>query len=134
MREPSSGEKFLDVLLLRTREPAYAVEQPYYTTGSIVAAALLRVALIAVVTMALRPYASSTTLWWVAMLGLWGLGIYPAWRQYDRHHERVAAVTEGTLCGSCRHFNGTNQLCMILDEHVTSEAPPCQGEGWEPLQ
>jgi hypothetical protein len=132
MREPSNGEKLLDLFLLRTRDPEYAVDQPFYTTGSIVAAALMRVAVIAVVTMTLRPYMSSTTTWWVAMLGLWGLGLYPAWLQYDKHHERVERVTEGTLCGSCRHFNGTNQLCMILDEHVVSDEPPCEGEGWEP--
>ena len=89
-------------------------------------------AIIAVITMTMRSYMSSTTTWWVAMLGLWGLGVYPAWLQYNKHHERVEQVTDGTLCGSCRHFNRTNQLCMIMDEHVTSEEPPCEGEGWEP--
>ena len=132
MREPSTGEKLMDLFLLRTRDPEYAVDQPFYTTGSIVAAALMRVALIAVATMTMRSYMSSTTTWWVAMLGLWGLGVYPAWLQYTKHHERIDSITDGTLCGSCRHFNPTNQLCMIMDEHVTSEEPPCEGEGWEP--
>ena len=92
----------------------------------------MRIALIAVVTMALKSYVSSSTTWWIAMIGLWGLGVYPAWLQYDKYHERVETITDGTLCGTCRHFNRTNQLCMIMDEHVTSTTPPCEGEGWEP--
>ncbi len=133
MREPSNGEKLLDLFLLRTREPDYAVDMPFYTTGSIVAAALLRIAIIGVGCLLLTGYASSNTVWWTAMVGLWGLGVYPAWLQYQRFHERVTAIHADTLCGKCRHFNATNQLCMILDVHVPDENPPCEGEGWEPI-
>lgn len=133
MREASDGEKLLDLFLLRMKEPDYAVHQPYYTTGSIVAAALLRVAVIGVASFALATTAQTSTVWWFAMIGLWGLGVYPAWLQYQRFHENVERIREDTLCGKCRHFNATNQLCMILDEHVTTEAPPCEGEGWEPI-
>ncbi|MCX6140245.1 MAG: hypothetical protein NTX15_05360 [Candidatus Kapabacteria bacterium] len=132
MREPTEGDKFLDLFLLRMREPDYAIDQPYYTTGSIVAAALMRVSILGAASFLLSLYAQSNTVWWFAMLSLWGIGVYPAWMQYQRFHERVEKITAGTLCGACRHFNPTNQLCMVLDEHVTSEHPPCEGEAWEP--
>jgi hypothetical protein len=132
MRDATDGEKFLDLFLLRVREPEYTEHLPYYTTGSIVAAALLRVTIIGVASFVVSAYAASSTVWWFAMIGLWGLGVYPAWLQYQRFHEKVEQIRSDTLCGKCRHFNATNQLCMILDEHVTTDEPPCEGEGWEP--
>lgn len=132
MRLPTDGEKFLDLFLLRTKDPEYAVDMPYYTTGSIIAAALMRIAFFGMASIILSQYAEPTTVWWFAMLTLWGIGAYPAWKQYQHFHERVEKITAGTLCGVCRHFNATNQLCMILDVHVIDEHPPCEGEAWEP--
>lgn len=132
MREPTDGEKLLDLFLLRTKEPEYAVDMPFYTTGSIVAAALMRVAILGVASIILSQWMDSTKVWWFAMITLWAVGVFPAWLQYQRFHEKIEKITEGTLCGACRHFNATNQLCMILDEHVTNEHPPCEGEAWEP--
>ncbi len=133
MRQPSKAEQILDLFLLRTTPPEYAEEQPYYTTGSIVAAALIRVALIGTAATILNVSYGSTTWWWTAVLfAFWGLGVYPAWVQYQRFNDAVEQLHIDTLCGQCRHFNPTNQLCMILDVHVTTEAPPCEGEGWEP--
>ncbi len=132
MREPNEGDKLLDLFLLRTKEPDYAVDMPYYTTGSIVAAALIRVAILGGTSMILTQFVSANTVWWFAMLTLWGIGVLPAWLQYQRFHEKVEKMIAGTLCGACKHFNPTNQLCMVLDEHVTSEHPPCEAEAWEP--
>lgn len=133
LQQSSDGEKLLDLILMRAQEPESSGSQPYYTTGSIVAAALMRVAVIGVGTLILSAYVTSSTVWWVAMVGLWALGVYPAWIQYQKFHERVDKIQHGTLCGACRHFNPTNQLCMVLDEHVVNENPPCEGEAWEPL-
>lgn len=133
MRKPSSFEQILDLLLLRTSPPDYAVDQPYYTTGNIVAAAIIRVAGIGVIAIIFNEAYGSSGWWWTAvMFAMWGLGAYPAWIQYNRFNDKVEELHTGTLCGSCRHFNPTNQLCMIMDEHVTSEQPPCEGEAWEP--
>ena len=133
MRTPSKAEQILDLFLLRTSVPDYAEDQPYYTTGSIVAAALLRVALIGIAATLLNSQFNSDGWWWTAVLfTFWGLGVYPAWVQYQRFNDEVEKLHNGTLCGSCKHFNPTNQLCMVLDEHVTTSEPPCEGEAWEP--
>jgi len=133
MRVPSTAEQIRDLFLLRTNVPDYATDQPYYTTGSIVAAALLRVSIIGVAAILLNDQFNSSGWWWTTVLfAFWGLGIYPAWIQYNRFNDAVEELHTSTLCGQCRHFNPTNQLCMVLDEHVTSEHPPCEGEAWEP--
>ena len=133
MRTPSTGEQILDLFLLRTSPPDYATDLPYYTTGSIVAAALLRVFIIGMVALLLNSQFQGSGWWWTTvMFAIWALGAYPAWLQYKKFNDHVEQFHAGTLCGSCRHFNPTNQLCMILDVHVTTEAPPCEGEAWEP--
>ncbi|MBU3678800.1 MAG: hypothetical protein FGM32_04230 [Candidatus Kapabacteria bacterium] len=134
MNQRPRNDRWMDLLLLRMREPVDAVDRPYYTTGSIVTAAMIRVALLGLICIALAQVADATIVWWTAMLSLWGLGIYPAWLQHQAFHETVERITVGTLCGACRYFNETNQLCTIMDVHVTSEEPPCEGEGWEPLE
>lgn len=133
MKRPSIGEQILDLFLLRTSAPDYAIDQPYYTTGSIVAAAIIRVAIIGIIAIIFNDSYGSSAWWWtVVMLAMWGIGAYPAWIQYNKYNDSVEELHQGTLCGACKHFNKTNQLCMILDEHVTTEAPPCEGEAWEP--
>lgn len=133
MRTPTTTEQILDLFLLRMNPPDYATDQPYYTTGSIVAAGLLRIAVIATIAFLLNAQFESSSWWWTLVLfALWSLGAYPAWVQYKKFNDHVQELHHGTLCGSCRHFNPTNQLCMVLDEHVTTEKPPCEGEAWEP--
>lgn len=134
MSDTPRNDRWIDVFLLRMREPEHAADKPYYTTGSIVTAAMLRVVILGLVCIALTEVAEPTVVWWTAMLSIWGLGVYPAWLQYQTFHQKVQELTVGTLCGACRHFNPTNQLCTIMDVHVTSEEPPCEGEGWEPIE
>ena len=132
-QKPSAAEQIVDLFLLRTTVPEHATDKPYYTTGSIVAAAIMRVAIIGIIAIFLNDQFNSDGWWWTAVLfSFWLVGVYPAWLQYNRFHDDVEQLQEGTLCGSCKHFNPTNQLCMVLDEHVTSEEPPCEGEAWEP--
>ncbi|NQW30561.1 MAG: hypothetical protein HQ472_08615 [Ignavibacteria bacterium] len=135
MNQPSKFDQILDLFLLRMKAPEYHTGEPYYTTGSIVAAALFRVFIIGIGGFIyFKSYSSSNSTWIIVLFAIWGIGVYPAWIQYQRFNESVEQITKGTLCGSCRHLNKTNQLCMILDEHITSEEPPCEGEAWEPLQ
>ena len=133
-RRPSGFEQFVDLFLLRTSAPDYESDSPYYTTGSIVAAAIMRIAIVGLAAILLNDTFNSSGWWWTGVLfAFWLVGVYPAWLQYQKFHEEVEQLQTGTLCGACRHFNPTNQLCMVLDEHVTSEAPPCEGEAWEPI-
>lgn len=126
-------DRFVDLLLLRMNPPSDSKDRPYYTTGSIVSAAMSRVVILGLASMAVSKYASANVTWWFAMISIWGIGIYPAWLQYQRFNESVAQIENGSLCGACRHFNPTNQLCSLLDEHVVhADTPPCEGEGWEP--
>lgn len=132
MDRPSTSEQWIDLLLLRTSTPDYATHQPYYTTGSIVGAAIVRVALIGIGGIVARQYIDGATLWYAVLFLMWALGAYPAYRQYQEFNQRIDRMSEDTLCGKCRHFDPTNQLCTILDEHVVDDAPPCEGEAWEP--
>jgi hypothetical protein len=134
MQQRSGFDQFMDLFLLRVQAPEGHEDRPYYTTGSIVFAALVRVTIIGVVTLILSERMSSDTIWYVALFAIWLVGVWPAHLQYQRFNAHVKTLQTGTLCGACRHFNPTNQLCTIMDVHVTSEAPPCEGEAWEPLQ
>lgn len=132
MTRPSTGEQILDMFLLRTKEPDYAIDRPYYTTGSIVTAAIFRVAIIGVAAMIYNANTYSDYTWYITLFLIWGVGVYPAYIQYQRFNEHIERISEETLCGKCRYFNPTNQLCTILDEHVTDDYVPCGGEAWEP--
>lgn len=133
MQERERDDRFVDLLLLRMNPPSDSKDRPYYTTGSILTAAMIRVAILGISAMVLGNYATATVTWWFAMISIWGVGIYPAWLQYQRFNDSIEQIEDGSLCGACRHFNPTNQLCSVLDEHVVrADSPPCEGEGWEP--
>lgn len=132
MTQPTPLEQFRDMFLLRVSPPDYAVEQPFYTTGSIASAALMRIVILIALGFVLRSYATTTTTWTVTLFAIWALGIYPAWRQYSIFNAAVDAIVESTLCGTCRHFNPSNQVCHVLDVHITSSEPPCESLDWEP--
>jgi hypothetical protein len=133
MKARDRDDSFVDLLLLRMNPPNDSKDRPYYTTGSILSAAMIRVAILGLVSMVLGNYASATITWWFAMISIWGLGIYPAWMQYQRFNDAVEQIEDGSLCGACKHFNPTNQLCSVMDEHVIRpDSPPCEGEGWDP--
>lgn len=133
MHKSSTLEQIIDLFLLRINPPDHAVELPYYTTGSILAAALMRLTIIGAVAWGFNAKYAGSGWWWTAvMFATWGIGVYPAYLQYRKFNEAVSVLERDTLCGSCRYFNPSNQLCTILDVHVTSAEPPCEGEAWEP--
>ncbi|MCO6465872.1 MAG: hypothetical protein J5I53_04570 [Bradyrhizobiaceae bacterium] len=133
MSQPTTTEQIIDLFLLRVTPPDRAADLPYYTTGSIMAAAVMRLTIIGAAAWGFSSAYSSSGWWWTTVMFVaWGVGVYPAYLQYRRFNESVEQLQDGTLCGTCRHFNPTNQLCTILDEHVTSAEPPCEGEAWEP--
>ncbi|MGA2297556.1 MAG: hypothetical protein ABSG15_08425 [FCB group bacterium] len=128
-------DKVADYLMFREgTEDLEGEAQPIVTTGSIVWGVILRTAIIMVITfflidvLELREYA-----WFMAFL-LWLGATYPGWRQYQKFQEKMKVFKEETLCGQCRHFDSTSQLCKLLDEHPTKDYIPCEGLSWEPLQ
>lgn len=106
--------------------------QPVITTGSIVWGVLLRTSIIFAVSFFLVTRIDSKEIYWIALFIVWLFAFYPAWRQYEIFRDRITRITEETLCGSCRHFDSTSQLCRIYDEHPTEKYIPCEGLKWEP--
>lgn len=126
-------EKIADFLMFRegTEEDEEGALQPVVTTGSIVWGILLRSAIIVVISFLIIEITGQRN-WWITFI-VWLFAIYPAFRQFNIFQERIKKVEEETLCGSCKHFDATSQLCKIYDEHITKSYIPCDGLNWEPL-
>lgn len=126
-------EKFLDYLMFREYNPnADKQANPTITTGSIVYGLLLRSVLIIVLSLTLIPMFDLYSYWWTFFLALWLVAAYPAYRQYQFYTDKIDALLEDTLCGKCKHFDSSNQLCKILDEHIGEKYIPCGGDNFEP--
>ncbi|MBX7156288.1 MAG: hypothetical protein U0Y96_10635 [Candidatus Kapaibacterium sp.] len=106
--------------------------QPRYTTGSVVSGALMRGILVILIGTAISQRMSVEATWMISIILLWAYVAYPAYRQYVVFNTHVEEIENTTLCGQCRHFSSTNQLCSIYDEHVTNTYVPCEGIDWEP--
>ena len=105
---------------------------PVVTTGSIVWGVLLRSLIIIAITLFLVLGLEQRELWWASIFIFWFVVAYPAYRQYSKYHERIADFSEEILCGKCKHFVSQSQLCELLDEHISIDSVPCEGESWEP--
>jgi hypothetical protein len=71
--------------------------------------------------------------WWtVTVAALYGIVVYPAQIQYYYFKKTSKRLVEQTLCSSCRYFNPDGLHCTRLDEHISEDYLPCEGEGWEP--
>jgi hypothetical protein len=105
---------------------------PKVTTGSVVLGAIFRTAVIVAITFFLKEKYDFENIWIITMFAIWGIGIFPAYKQYSSFHEKVEDLQETTLCGSCKYFESSGQLCSLLDEHVSDQYLPCEGQGWEP--
>jgi hypothetical protein len=106
--------------------------EPRFTTGSIVLGALMRTAFIVIASMAIIGYYRLYDYWWWVILALWLLVAYPAYQAYKKFSTEIQDIEESTLCGSCRNFEPTGQLCRLYDEHITKDYIPCEGNDWEP--
>ena len=107
--------------------------KPYITTGSIVWGALIRTAIIVFLSWSIVEYFELRDYWMVVLLAIVTFVIYPAYSQYSHFTSRIEVFQEETLCGTCKHFDPTSQLCKIFDEHVSTNYIPCEGNSWEPL-
>jgi hypothetical protein len=123
-------QKAQDAWLFRRRSES---GEPEITAGTIVYGAVLRTLVLLLGTLALLGVMPD--LWryaWLVLLALWGVVVYPAYQRWREFSERVEQLKEELLCGSCRYFEETGQLCTLLDEHVRSDYIPCEGLSWEP--
>lgn len=127
-------DTIVDVLMFRKgSEDEFGTKIPVFTTGSIVWGVLLRTFLLLMISLLLLENYQMHDYWWLMLFIIWAVAIYPAWRQYRVFQEKVKKISEETLCGSCRNFDITSQLCKIYDEHITKDYLPCNGESWEPV-
>ncbi len=126
-------EKIKDVFLFRKgTEEDNESNQPVVTTGSIVWGLVLRSAIIIFLSIIIVQYYEAYKYWWVSLFALWFLAAWPAYLQWQTFSKRMEKFEEDTLCGTCRHFDPSSQMCKIYDEFVSKEHVPCEGMDWEP--
>ncbi len=105
------------------------------TIGSIVSWAILRTAILIVLSLLAYEYVGWVDygLWWsVTAIAFYAVVLHPMQIQYRLFKEETRRVMDGTLCSTCKYFEETGVLCSRLDEHVTEDVIPCEGELWEP--
>lgn len=126
-------DKIADIFMFREgTELDNETNSPSVTTGSIVWGILLRSAIIISLSIVIIGYTDAYNLWWITLFAVWFLAAYPGYRQYQKFNKRIEDLKETTLCGSCRHFESTGQLCTLYDEHISRNHVPCEGMNWEP--
>ncbi|MFP4529357.1 MAG: hypothetical protein ACLFQX_12480 [Candidatus Kapaibacterium sp.] len=130
---PLRFDKIIDAFMFREGSDEDSdTNQPVVTTGSIVWGLLIRTAIIIIASMLLLDQFQWREYWWVVLFAIWLLAAWPAYRQYQKFSKRMENFESSTLCGSCRHFDPSSQLCTIYDEHVSTNHIPCGGDLWEP--
>jgi len=126
--------RLIDILNFRTYdEDENYTDKPQITVGSIVLGVLLRLFILLIASLFVFKYFPvlyDNT--WVLLLAIWFLVIYPAYRGYTNYYKRIDKMQSSTLCGSCKHFEHSSQLCRVYDEHVSQNHIPCEGDSWEP--
>ncbi len=127
--EPSVWERLRDSWLFQRRTSMGEVE---VTAGTIVYGALVRTFVLVVGALSVAAlWPDLWRHWWLVLFVLWGLVFYPAYRRWNEFTRQVRSLREELLCGSCRYFEETGQLCSLLDEHVRPDYIPCGGQSWE---
>lgn len=127
-------ESFIDLLMFRQGgEHENHTDKPTVTLGSIVWGVLLRSSIIIIGWVYIVYNYSLQDKWWVGIFIVWLFALFPGYTQYRTFESRVKKLGDETLCGSCRHFRAQGQLCMIYDEHVSTQHIPCEGLSWEPI-
>ncbi len=126
-------EKIIDIFQFRegTEEEADGSQTPIITAGSVAWGIILRSFIIIMSIFLLFMNWDYRQYWFIALFFLWFLAIYPGYRQYQKFNQRIEIIKEETLCGSCKNFEPTSQLCKIYDEHISKTYLPCEGESWE---
>ena len=106
------------------------------TIGSIITWGIIRAAIVILASLFLYEQFKwiDYTLWWlVTAASIYGFVFHPMTIQYRMYKEETQRVVSNSLCAKCKHFEKTGVLCSVLDEHVTEDYVPCEGELWEPI-
>lgn len=106
-----------------------------YTVGSIVTWAIFRAAAVIGIMLLVSEYVrwlDYGTWWGATLLLFYAVVLHPMQIQYRIYKDETKNVMEGTLCSTCRYFEPTGVMCSKLDEHVSEDHIPCDGELWEP--
>jgi hypothetical protein len=127
-------DKVIDTFQFRigTEKDDHGNNQPILTFGSIIWGIMFRTALVVFISFPIVTYSMNHELWWFVSGILWFFAVYPGYNQHQVMQERHKNFSAKTLCGSCKNFNEPSRLCVIYDEHPTTEVLPCLGESWEP--
>ena len=105
------------------------------TIGSIISWAIFRTAGVIFFAWLVSEYVAwlDYGVWWgITLISIYAVVLHPMQIQYQLYKLDTANVVSGTLCSTCRHFEAGSVLCLKLDEHVTEDDIPCEGELWEP--
>ena len=126
-------DKLIDIFNFRigTEEESDGSLYPIITTGSVAWGILFRTALLTALAFLILSIWENREGAWIFVFLIWGLAVYPGWKQYQVYNERIKKVEEDTMCGSCKHFDKPSQLCRIYDEHININYIPCEGDSWE---
>lgn len=120
-----------DVFMFKLHLEDEADGTPIYTPGSITWGIMLRTLVIIIISIIIISAGDGGKVSLVFAILIWLLAIYPGFQQFQEYYKHLAVLTEETMCGSCRHFDPTSQLCKIYDEHITKDYLPCEGSNWE---
>lgn len=108
--------------------------KPEVTTGAIIWGTLLRSFLILIISFFIIKKYFLYDYLIILIFILWFFVGFPAYKAYQNFNKEMENFSESTLCGSCRYFEKSAQLCKIYDQHPTKDIIPCEGLNWEPKQ
>ena len=125
-------EKIKDIFMFREGgNTDNYLTPPTVTSGSILWGILFRSAVLIIIAIVLILLLNKREFAWIALFVFWICVAYPAYRQYTVLNKRLEVLEEETLCGKCRYFIKESQLCSALDEHISKNNIPCDGNMWE---
>lgn len=124
--------KIFRILNFSTDSASEGEAEGIVTTGSIVWGILVRTAIIMILSLTLIDYLDLRYNWWIVLVVLWFLVAFPAYQKLKEFNNKANELEESTLCGTCKYFVKSSQLCSIYDEHISEDYIPCEGNDWEP--
>jgi hypothetical protein len=122
----------MDILLFRLHKRSYDNKTPKLTTGTIVFGGMIRLSIIVMATWWISDFWVFHQFWPIFAMMVIMIVFYPAYREMSIFSDTVESLKETTLCGSCKHFEPSAQICSRYDEHITEDHIPCEGMDWEP--
>ena len=122
-------KNIVDIFFFKEKESG---GRPKVTTGAIILGSLLRTFLILTISFfIIKKYFLYDYILLLIFI-IWFFVAMPAYQAYQNFNKDMEDFSESTLCGTCKYFDKSAQLCKIYDEHPTKEYIPCEGSSWEP--